>query len=194
MDSKPPSRGTVGALPQRPETVVYIATSLDRFIARPDGALDWLGGGPEGEDFGWAEFLASVDHIVMGRITFEQVVSFGQWPYEGTPLTVLSTTLETVPEHLAGKAEILSGEPGAVLDHLARRGRWRVYVDGGATVQRFLRADLVDELVLSTIPVLIGDGIPLFGSLDSDLRWQHRSTVTYDQGLVQSTYRRDCST
>lgn len=173
-----------------PATVVYVARSLDGFIARADGAVDWLGE-PEGdEDYGWAEFLATIDAIIMGRVTFEQVLTFGAWPYEGTPLTVLSTTIDTVPEHLVGKADVSALEPSALLRQLANKGCRRVYVDGGRTVQTFLSADLIDEMVLTTLPVLIGDGIPLFGPLHSDLVWTHVSTRVFGSGLVQSSYRR----
>lgn len=174
----------------RPTTIVYIATSLDGFIARSDGAIDWLGDPGDGEDHGWAEFLASLDAIVMGRVTFEQVVSFGVWPYEGTPLTVLSRSLNTLPEHLKDRAEISSMEPRALLRRLAARGRKRVYVDGGKTIQSFMQLDLIDELEVTTIPVLIGQGIPLFGPLDGDLEWEHVTTRTLDRGLVKSCYRR----
>lgn len=173
-----------------PTTVVYIATSLDGFIARPDGAIDWLGEPPEGEDYGWAEFIAGIDAIVMGRVTFEQVLTFGAWPYEGTPLVVLSRTIDTVPERLRGKAEISSSPPDVLLRELAARGCRRVYVDGGAVIQSFLRDDLIDELVINTLPVLIGEGIPLFGALPGDLAWKHLSTEAYPKGLVMSRYRR----
>jgi dihydrofolate reductase len=178
----------------RPTAVVYIARSLDGFIARPDGAIDWLGepdveGGGGGEDYGWSEFIAGIDTIVMGRATFEQVLSFGAWPYEGTPLVVLSSTRQSVPENLRGKAEVSALDPAAVLDQLAGRGCERVYIDGGKTIQSFLRADLIDELILTTLPVLIGQGLPLFGSLDTDMNWEHVATRTYAT-LVQSHYRR----
>ena len=174
----------------RPTTTVYIATSLDGFIARPGGEIDWLGEPEEGEDYGWAEFIAGIDAIVMGRATFEQVLTFGTWPYEGTPLTVLSTTMKTIPEHLKGKAEVSSLQPLALLEHLAAMGRKRVYVDGGKTIQSFMRAGLIDELIITRLPVLIGQGIPLFGPLDGDAAWEHLSTKTFGKGLVKSSYRR----
>lgn len=168
-----------------------MATSLDGFIARPDGELDWLGDPPEdGEDYGWAGFLASLDAIVMGRATFEKVLSFGVWPYGELPLTVLSSTLREVPRHLAGTVDVSGLAPAALLAELGERGRRRIYVDGGRTVQSFMAEGLIDELVLTTIPVLIGQGIPLFGALKEDVRWQHVSTDAFASGLVQSTYRR----
>jgi len=172
------------------ETVVYVATSLDGFIARKDGSVDWLPEPPEGDDFGWAEFIGAIDAIVMGRTTFEQVLTFGVWPYEGTPLTVLSRTLSGVPEPLVGKAEISALAPGALLEELAARGCRRVYVDGGSVVQSLLREDRIDELILTTVPVLLGEGIPLFGKLESSLAWEMTATEELAGGLVKSRYRR----
>lgn len=177
-------------LETRPATVVYVATSIEGFIARPDGAIDWLGEPENGEDFGWVEFIGTIDRIVMGRKTFEQVVSFDSWPYEGTPVTVLSATLDSLPEDLRGKAELSSLDPEALLEQLAKQGCSKVYVDGGKTIQTFLHADLIDELIITTIPILIGAGISLFGSLDKDLTWEHQHTKVFKAGLVQTGYRR----
>ena len=184
--------------PDRPQTVVYVGTSLDGFIARPDGGIDWLdlpepesdSEGPA-EDYGWAEFIATIDAMVMGRATFELLLGLDTWHYGEIPVTVLSRTLEAVPEHLAGKARVSSLGPHEVLAELAGQGARRVYVDGGRAVQSFLALDLIDELVVTRLPILIGEGIPLFGPLDGDLRWEHRSTRVYEAGgLVKSTYRR----
>jgi len=177
---------------ERPTTVVYIATSLDGYIARADGGIDWLDGPdePNDEDYGWAEFFAGIDAIVMGRATFELVVGFGVWHYGDRPLTVLSSTLQDVPEHLKDKASISALPPRDLLAHLGGQGHTRIYVDGGKTIQSFLREDLIDELVITKLPILIGQGIPLFGDLDGDLAWKHLSTSTFDNGLVKSHYRR----
>lgn len=181
-------------LSPRPTTVVYCAISLDGFIARPDGGIDWLDlpEEDENEDYGWGEFIPQIDHIVMGRATFEKVLEFGTWPYGDTPLTVLSTTLKSVPEEMAEhEVRVASMEPRALLDDLWESGCRRVYVDGGRTVRGFLADDLIDELVLTTIPVLIGEGIALFGPVGRDLSWTHASTETFAQGLVKSHYVRD---
>ena len=177
---------------ERPTTVVYCATSLDGYIARPDGGIDWLNepDEPEDEDYGWGGFFADIDAIVMGRATFELVVGFGEWHYEDRPLTVLSTTMTEVPERFRDKATISALPPRELLEQLAGQGRTRVYVDGGKTVQSFLREDLIDELIVTRLPILIGQGIPLFGSLDGDLRWEHVTTTTLVRGLVKSHYRR----
>lgn len=174
----------------RPETVVYVATSIDGYIARPDGGLDWLPAPDEEAMEPWQTFMASVDHLVMGRKTFEQVLAFGVWPYEGTPVTVLSTSLKRVPETLSDKADVRALEPVPLLDHLDELGRGRVYVDGGQVVQGFLRADLIDEMILTTIPVLLGSGIRLFGAHDGDLGWELIATTRTHGGLAQAHYRR----
>jgi dihydrofolate reductase len=174
----------------RPETVVYCGLSLDGFIARPDGAIDWLGAPPEGEDYGWSEFIATIDALVMGRKTFELLLTFPEWHYGATQLFVLSRTLRELPARAEGRAELTALGPAELLAELGRRGKRRVYVDGGLTVQSFLAADLIDELILTRLPVLIGQGIPLFGPLGGDLWWDHQATRTFRDGLVRSRYRR----
>jgi dihydrofolate reductase len=178
----------------RPSTVVYVATSIDGFIARPDGGLDWLeppGGEPDEETLAlWAQFLGSIDHMVMGRKTFDTVLGFGEWPYDGVHVTVLSRTLQAVPAHLSDRADVSALAPRDLLRHLADQGRERVYVDGGQVIQGFLGEDLVDELILTRIPVLLGTGIPLFGDLEADLRWDHVDTRILAGGLVQTRYQR----
>jgi len=165
---------------------VFVGTSLDGFIARVDGTLDFL---PHdgGEPHGYEEFLASVDALVIGRKTYESVLSFGDWPYGTKPVFVLSTrTLAPAPPGAA--VERLAGDPAAVAAELDRRGVRHVYVDGGITIRRFLRAGLVQRLVITRVPVLIGTGIPLFGALDRDVVLRHVVTRSYASGLVQSEY------
>jgi len=171
---------------------VYIATSLDGFIADRDGGLDWLTAvpDPEGGDFGFAEFLAGVDAIVMGRTTFETVLAFGVWPYD-KPVFVLSTTLHDVPADLAGRAEVVAGDPRDLVAALRGRGHESLYVDGGRTVQGFLKADLIDELIITTVPILLGDGIPLFGTLGRALAFRHAGTEELTPDLVRNRYVRD---
>lgn len=172
---------------------VYIATSLDGFIARRDGSIDWLneahGLVPEGEDCGFKSFMDSVDALIMGRKTFEQVLSFGQWPYGNTPLIVLSHNPVTIPSHLPDTVSCSSEAPPALLERLSTQGINHVYVDGGSTIQGFLVESLIDEITITRIPVAIGDGIPLFGSMSKDLKLSHVGTKTYDFGFIQTTYR-----
>jgi len=165
---------------------VFIATSLDGFIARANGDLDWLPPGG-GEPHGYDEFMASVDALVIGRKTFETVLTFDTWPYGEKPVFVLSTrTLAPVP--LGAVVERMSGAPAELLSQLAARGIRHVYVDGAVTIQRFLQAGLIQRLIITRIPVLLGEGIPLFGPLQRDVGLRHVATRQYASGLVQSEY------
>jgi len=174
----------------RPKVSVYIATSLDGFIARENGDIEWLHEGPhlEGEDFGYAAFMGSVDVLVMGRRSFEKVLTFGEWPYTKR-VVVLSSGEVAIPERLSGKVEGTSLPPAALLDRLSKEGATHVYLDGGVTIQRFLAEGLVDELTITRIPVLLGQGLPLFGPLGKDVRLDHVETRAFDNGFVQSKYR-----
>lgn len=174
-----------------PSCHVFIATSLDGFIARDDGAIDWLAvPDAAGEDHGYERFLAGIDAIVMGRATYEQVVTFDPWPY-AKPVTVLSATLAAapVPQGLVGKVRVLDCTPEAALAVLEAEGCRRVYVDGGRLIQAFLRGGLVEELVITVLPVLLGSGRRLFGALGHDVALAHEETVAFPSGLVQSRYR-----
>ncbi len=176
---------------------VYIATSLDGFIARENGDLDWLGGSGEevdqkdkspDEDYGYKEFMNSVDVLVMGRNTFDKVLSFGGWAYGDKPVVVLSSRSLEIPEHLTETVEAMSGTPEEVVARLSERGMTHLYIDGGETVQRFLRAGLIQRLIITRMPVLIGTGIPLFGPLEQDIKLRHVRTQGYPSGFVQSEY------
>lgn len=172
--------------------IVYIGTSLDGYIADRDGGLDWLQRvpNPDHSDFGFADFMAGIDALVMGRITFETVCSFDvDWPYS-KPVFVLSSTLDDVPEALQGRAEIVSGSLPNVLETLHNRGLNRLYIDGGKTVQSFLAQDLIDELIITRVPILLGGGTSLFGSLAAPLELEHLSTDVLNGTIVQSHYRR----
>ena len=172
---------------------VFIATSMDGFIAREDGSLDWLDRAnaavPEGEDCGYKAFMGSVDALVMGRGTFEAVLGFDFWPYSEKRTLVLSSRGVAVPEHLRGAVEITAEAPRALLERLESEGVGRVYVDGGRTIQGFLREGLIADLTITRIPVLLGAGRPLFGSLPADIHLEHTKTIAYPFGFVQSVYR-----
>jgi len=165
---------------------VFIGTSLDGFIARPNGAFDFLPAGG-GEPHGYEEFIATVDALVMGRNTFDTVLGFDAWPYGRKPVFVLSTRPLTSPP-TGAVVERMSGAPNAIVAQLAARGIGHIYVDGGITIQRFLEAGLIQRLVITRVPVLIGAGIPLFGALPRDILLQHIETRQYASGLVQSEY------
>jgi dihydrofolate reductase len=168
---------------------VFIATSLDGYIARPDGSLDWLLSRDDpAEDHGYDAFIATMDCIVMGRGTFETVLQFPDWHFT-LPVFILSKTLTTLPEHLHGKATLLAHSPAETMQHLATQGHRRAYIDGGQVIQSFLRARLIDRLTITTAPVLLGAGRSLFGPLPADLPLVHETTTAFPSGLVQSTWR-----
>ena len=165
---------------------VFIGTSVDGFIARPNGALDFL---PEGgEPHGYEELMASVDTLVIGRKTFETVLAFPEWPYGKKRVVVLSSRPLDLSAARGAVVEQMSGPPAEIVAKLAASGAHHLYVDGGITIQRFLRAGLVQHLVITRVPVLIGDGIPLFGTLPGDVRLRHVATQHYPSGLVKSEY------
>jgi len=173
-------------------THVYIAASLDGYIATHEGGLEWLNGipNPDNSDYGFDEFMARMDAVVMGRNTFDVVLGFGEWPYP-KPVVVLSRTLTSLPEDLSGRAEIMKGAPAKVLETLQQRGYKRLYIDGGQTIQAFLKADLIDEITITRVPILLGDGISLFGKLTKPLPFLLCGSETYKNGLIKSHYRRE---
>ncbi len=170
---------------------VYVATSLDGFIAAYDGGLDWLEEipNPEKDDFGYAKFMSGIDALLMGRKTFDKVLTFGSWPYS-KPVFVLSRSNIKVPKELVGKVEFVNGEPIAVVDQLKEMGHQNLYIDGGVTIQNFLEADLIDEMIITRVPVLLGDGIPLFGKLSQRLKFSHKKTEVLGNTLVKTYYTR----
>jgi dihydrofolate reductase len=165
---------------------VFVGASLDGFIARPNDDLDWLPPGG-GEEHGYDGFMATVDALVIGRRTYEKVLSFDAWPYGEKPVFVLSTrTLSPAPP--GAVVERMSGAPAEIVAQLEARGVGHAYVDGGITIQRFLQAGLIQRLIITRIPVLIGAGIPLFGVTKGDIALRHVATRQYASGLVQSEY------
>ena len=164
---------------------IFVGTSLDGFIARSNGSFDFLPPGG-GEPHGYHEFMATVDALVLGRNTFDAVVRFPQWPYAKPVFMLSSRRLSPTPAEVA--VERVSGDPADVVDQLAARGIGHIYVDGGITIQRFLQAGLIQHLIITRVPVLIGSGIPLFGPLPRDIALTHVTTRQYASGLVQSEY------
>jgi dihydrofolate reductase len=166
---------------------VFVGVSVDGFMARPNHDLDWL---PEGggEPHGYEEFLADIDALVIGRKTFKKVLTFDPWPYGSKRVVVLSGRPLQLPSSIGSNVEQMAGSPAEIVARLAERGATRLYVDGGITIQRFLRAGLVDRLIITRVPVLIGEGIPLFSTLPHDVRLHHVATRSFPSGLVQSEY------
>ncbi len=166
---------------------VFCGMSVDGFIARPDHALDFLDAGGQAPH-GFEEFYNSVDVVVIGRKTFEVVLKFGQWFYGKKPVVVLSTRQVDFSSVTGGVIEQLAGEPAEIVAQLESRGFKHAYIDGGITIQRFLSAGLIHKLTITRVPVLIGEGIPLFGPLPHDIILHHVATRCYNGGLVQSEY------
>lgn len=172
--------------------IIYIATSLDGFIARNDGNLDWLMEvpNPDKSDFGFAEFMNRVDGVIMGRKTFDIVVGFGEWAYT-KPVFVLSNTLTELSDFYKDKAEIVKGEIKDILESLSARGIKNIYVDGGKTIQSFLKEDFIDEMIITRIPILLGSGIPLFADNGKDLKFKPIKNEMLNEHLVKTTYIRE---
>lgn len=167
---------------------VFIGTSVDGFIARPDGSLDFLPAGG-GEPHGYIEFFNSIDALVIGRGTFETVLAFPEWPYGDKHVTVLSSRRLDLSKAPSNRVEQMEGSPREIVSKLEARGIRNIYVDGGVTIQGFLRAGMIQRLIITRVPVLIGQGIPLFGSLSNDVRLEHVQTQHYSSGLVKTEYR-----
>lgn len=172
--------------------IVYIATSLDGFIATEDGGLDWLNSipNPSGDDYGWADFNNQIDAILMGRKTLDVVSAFDGWPYE-KQVHVLSTTLEAIPERLADKVTLHRGPIAEVLADLEKSGIKQLYIDGGSLISSFLREDLIDEMIITRVPVLLGSGIPLFKDTGAEKAFTHLKTEVLNDALIKSHYHRN---
>lgn len=171
---------------------VFIATSLDGYIADKNGGIDWLDSIPEINtiDSGYAEFTSQIDALVMGRSTFETVCGFDiAWPYQ-KPVFVVSTTLSEIPEKYKGKAHLLKGTLTEILMQIHQKGYNRLYIDGGKLIQSFLREDLIDEMVITIIPVLLGSGIPLFSKVDKQLDFECKESKLFLDAIVQNHFIR----
>jgi dihydrofolate reductase len=172
---------------------VFVGTSLDGFIARSDGSIDWLNEANKsvapGEDCGYGKFMADVDALVMGRSTFEQVLNFDSWPYGSTPVVVLSHREISLPAKLPQSVSVTNKTPATLVAWLTERGAKKIYVDGGRTIQSFLAAGLIDDITITVIPILLGSGRTLFGPLQTDIRLAHEGTKAFEFGFVQHQYR-----
>lgn len=170
---------------------IMMAMSLDGFVARPDHSLDWLNKqATQGEDHGFAAFQDRMDVIVMGSGSFRTVVGFEEWPYT-IPCIVMSRTMtdEDVPVELRGKVEVSKLEPKALMDSLQKRGLKRAYVDGGAVIRSFIQAGLIEDMKISIVPILLGEGIRIFGANDTDIDLKLVSSTSFPSGLVDLEYR-----
>jgi dihydrofolate reductase len=171
---------------------VFIATSLDGYIADKNGKIDWLHSipNPHNDDMGYSEFINGIDALVMGRTTFETVLGFDiEWPYD-KPVFVLSNKLKEIPESHKGKAFLVKGTLTEISDQINKKGFYKLYIDGGATIRNFLKEDLIDEMTLTTIPILLGGGTSLFSDLPNELNFELIGTKTYLNQITQSHYKR----
>jgi dihydrofolate reductase len=171
---------------------VFVATSLDGYIARKDGNIDWLNEAntvvPAGTDLGFDAFLSSVDVLIVGRKTFEQVLSFNEWPYGATPVVVMSRSLEKTPVNAPSTVSLSAEPPRQLLSRLSAAGYQHAYVDGGLTIQSFLAENLIDETTITVLPILLGSGIPLFGETQRDIHLKLVASKAYDFGFIQNKY------
>jgi dihydrofolate reductase len=172
---------------------VYIAASLDGFIARPDGDIDWLHNPAytmpgSGDDFGYEQFMATVDALIMGSQTYEKVLSFEGWPYGTKKVVVLTTRPLSPPDDPSANVSFDSGPPAEIVARQAQAGAGHLYIDGGQTIQQFLQAGLIDQMIITQIPILLGGGIPLFGDLGVEIPLRHQQTRSFANGFVQHHY------
>ncbi len=171
---------------------VFIATSIDGYIADKNEGLDWLHSipNPENIDMGYSKFIEQIDALVMGRRTFETVCGFDiDWPYQ-KPVFVLSNTLEEIPDKFKDKVHLVKGTMSDILERIHQSGYYRLYIDGGATIQSFLKEDLIDEMVITIIPILLGGGSPLFSELPNELEFECTRSEVYLDKIVQNQFRR----
>jgi dihydrofolate reductase len=172
---------------------IFIACSIDGFIAKKDGDIDWLTNIPneDNNDYGFGEFMKRVDGILMGRRTFEKVMEMDlkEWPYS-KPVFILSSTLKAIPDNLRGKAEIVNGSLKHILSTLKNNGINNIYVDGGKTIQSFLKNDLIDEMIISVISILLGEGIPLFGEINREIKFALEKSEYINENIVMNYYRK----
>lgn len=172
--------------------LVFIGASLDGYIADRNGGLNWLTAipNPEQSDMGYTEFMAQVDALVMGRKTFETVCGFeGDWPY-AKPIFIVSRTLDTIAEEYRDKAELVKGSLVQILEKIHNKGYHRLYIDGGVTIQNFLKEDLIDEITITTIPIVLGGGSALFSILPKELEFTLVASKVFLDQLVQNHYIR----
>jgi dihydrofolate reductase len=177
----------------KPRISAFVATSLDGFIARSNGSIDWLIKAntllPAEEDCGYREFMTTIDTVVMGRNTFDQIMTFESWPYETQRVVVMSHHPLLLPDSLSGKAVPFPGSPAALIERLASEGIRHIYVDRGKTIQSFLNAMLVNDITITLIPVILGQGKTLFGPAENDIPLIHLETRIFNFGFVQLKYR-----
>lgn len=177
----------------QPINRVFIATSIDGFIADKNGKIEWLHSipNPEQIDMGYSAFISEIDAIVMGRNSYETVLGFDiDWPYS-VPVFVASSKLKEVPEKLKDSVFLIKGTTIEIITEINRLGYNRLYVDGGRTISQFLQDDLIDEMIITVIPILLGNGTPLFIEIDKSLEFKCVESKTFLGCVAQNHYKRD---
>jgi dihydrofolate reductase len=172
---------------------IYIACSIDGFIAKKDGNIDWLINIPNenNSDYGFSEFMNKIDGIIMGRKTFEKILEMNldEWPYN-KPVFVLSSWLKDIPNNLNGKVEIMNGNIEDILSKLKHKNMFNFYIDGGKTIQSFLEKDLIDEMIISTISIILGEGMPLFKETNKEIKFTLEETEYINKYIVKNYYKK----
>jgi dihydrofolate reductase len=169
---------------------VFIATSLDGYIADKNGGIDWLHNipNPDKLDMGYSNFMQGIDAIVMGRNTFETICGFDiEWPYT-VPVFVLSNSLNNIPEKFKNKAEIIKGDLPKIIREIHTKGYQNLYIDGGKTIQSFLDQNLINEIIVTIIPIILGDGIPLFNKINKTITFKCIHTLLFSNHIVQNHF------
>lgn len=172
------------------QVTAFIATSLDGYIARPDQSIDWLENATSDatEDYGYEDFMSNITSVVMGRKTFQRILTFPEWPFQHQRVIVLSKTMKEVPPSLRDSVQLFDGTSTQLVEILEAEGDTHIYVDGSRAIQSFISEGFLTDIILTTLPILIGDGISLFGDLPRDVHLDHVSTRAYQNGFVQSHY------
>ena len=179
---------------------VYIATSADGFIAKNNGSIDWLmaAGNKTADlgdeaDMGFSQYISSVDCMVMGRKCMEVIAAMNlndeQWPYGDIRIVVLSNTLKEVPESLQGRVEMYGGDIKKLMVKLESEGFKHAYIDGGMTIQTFINLELINEMTITRAPVLLGEGVSLFGKTAKDIALKQSSVKSFANDFIQEFYR-----
>lgn len=171
---------------------VFIATSIDGYIADRNGGIDWLHSipNPNNIDMGYSEFMSQIDAIVMGRNTFDTVCGFEiEWPYQ-KPVFVLSNSMSEIPDKYSDKAELVKGSLSEIISIIQSKGYQNLYIDGGRTIQSFLKEDLIDEMTITVIPLLLGGGVPLFSELTHAIEFECVNSKVYLGKVVQNRFER----
>ena len=175
---------------------VFIATSLDGYIADINGSVDFLNEYPDpvNEDMGYHSFIESIDALIMGSKTFETILGFGiDWPYT-KPVYVVTSQERFLPEKLIGKVSFINGSPQQIISQMLALQHKHLYIDGGRVIQSFLQENLIDEMIITTVPCLLGSGVALFGSVSQTIFFSCIETKTFSNGLVQCRYVKRNST